>query len=893
MGILTGCKPRPEVLKGDLDDAIFAADFYHVVNGGAPPVYGDPGLFFRNTHPAQQLKKVVSDVFTRLANPTEAGITVGLSTGFGGGKTHTLIAMWHLARNIGDPTIGTELLAAAGRPRSVKVVAVDAGKAGVPVFDAHEGIQVRSLWGEIFYQLAGKRGLDLLGAADDPEASPSEGQLKEVMPAEPVLFLLDELVIYMARLSERGQGNLMGFITTLASVVGSRNQAALVVTDPREQQAYAQQAAQLVQALPGAGAKLDDIFNRKTSEFDPIGAESARVIVRRLFESVDAGAAQAASVDYHELYKRVSGDNSGLLPLDARGAEYDRQLVECYPFHPRLLKTAKERLSAMPAFQKSRGVLRLFARIIRDVWESGADLEMVNAGDINWASERIRADLLQRLNRDQFMAAVSADVEGHARGLDGEEARGIHRRVASAILLESLQNPGNSGLTREEATLAVLRPEDAGPEPVEAMDRLAGVCWHLYPSAGGNGYQFRYEPNVLKQIEERMVRIPLDDARGRVVAEAQQYFQGPQFKLSAWPASPRQVPDMADLQLVLAQDEALAKRVCMYEDDSVPGAPMPRRFLNAVLAVAPNASAFAMAMERAQRMMTAAEIESEAKGEQGKLTREQLGRIRPELIKRFRLDTMRAFDRLVLSNGTPYRLEEPLQMKDDELLQQVKGQAIVKKFLDEKKLVYQPGDNLDLDRLVDDLLPGAVPLPNRPGVYTARAVHERFLSMKGLRLLPNSEVVRQSILRAVAKGRLAMMDAEGAAYCEGMRVSGSAGARRKVEGTPGNLTLDDRLLVALAESAEAAAWMKVDEAKKPDDSLTTDPPIVYKPTQVTASSWAKTQEYAADRPLISLKLTAQTPAEAANLSHLVQPFGAVSVLLDVVVDGESKLGGRP
>lgn len=599
MGVLTGCKPRPEVLKGDLDDAIFAADFYHVVNGGAPPVYGDPALFFRNTHPAQQLKKVVSDVFTRLANPTEAGITVGLSTGFGGGKTHTLIAMWHLAQNIGDPTIGTELLAAAGRPRSVKVVAVDAGKAGVPVFDAHEGIQIRSLWGEIFYQLAGKRGLDLLGAADDPEASPSEGQLKEVMPAKPVLFLLDELVIYMARLSERGQGNLMGFITTLASVVGSRNQAALIVTDPREQQAYAQQAAQLVQALPGAGAKLDDIFGRKASEFDPIGTESARVIVRRLFESVDAGAAQAASVGYHELYKRVSGDNPGLLPLDARGAEYDRQLVECYPFHPRLLKTAKERLSAMPAFQKSRGVLRLFARIIRDVWESGADLEMVNAGDINWASERIRADLLQRLNRDQFMAAVSADVEGHARGLDGEEARGIHRRVASAILLESLQNPGNSGLTREEATLAVLRPEDAGPEPVEAMDRLAGVCWHLYPSAGGNGYQFRYEPNVLKQIEERMVRIPLDDARGRVVAEAQQYFQGPQFKLSAWPASPRQVPDMADLQLVLAQDEALAKRVCMYEDDSVPGAPMPRRFLNAVLAVAPNPSAFAMAVERA------------------------------------------------------------------------------------------------------------------------------------------------------------------------------------------------------------------------------------------------------------------------------------------------------
>jgi predicted AAA+ superfamily ATPase len=89
MGVLAGCKPRDEVLKGDLDDAIFAADFGDLRSGRAPKVYGDPATFFHNTHPAKQLGKIVLAVFERLAAKKEGGTTVRLSTGFGGGKTHT------------------------------------------------------------------------------------------------------------------------------------------------------------------------------------------------------------------------------------------------------------------------------------------------------------------------------------------------------------------------------------------------------------------------------------------------------------------------------------------------------------------------------------------------------------------------------------------------------------------------------------------------------------------------------------------------------------------------------------------------------------------------------------------------------------------------------------
>lgn len=140
MGILNGCKPRKEVLKGDLDDAIFAADFGDLIAGKAPKVYGDPKTFFQNTHPAKQLCKVIEAVFDRLADPKEGGAVIRLSTGFGGGKTHTLMALWHLAKNIVDPAMGTDLLPAAGRPKKVTTIAIDAGKAGVPIFSTHGGM---------------------------------------------------------------------------------------------------------------------------------------------------------------------------------------------------------------------------------------------------------------------------------------------------------------------------------------------------------------------------------------------------------------------------------------------------------------------------------------------------------------------------------------------------------------------------------------------------------------------------------------------------------------------------------------------------------------------------------------------------------------------------------
>ena len=254
MGILTTCTPRADVLAGDLKDAIFAADFGDVISGhaGAPEVYLNPQLFFRNTHPARDLVRIVREVFGALANPKEPGLALRLSTGFGGGKTHTLLTLWHLASNVAKAGLGTELLPAAGRPTKVHVAAVDGAKAGHPVFAQHGGVVVKSLAGELAYLLGGASAVTTLGAADDFAAQPTEAAIEALLPDGPVLILLDELVLYLSGLDDQGRKNTLNVVNKLVAIASRRPQTVLVVTDPGAQPSYAGESADLGKVLTAA-----------------------------------------------------------------------------------------------------------------------------------------------------------------------------------------------------------------------------------------------------------------------------------------------------------------------------------------------------------------------------------------------------------------------------------------------------------------------------------------------------------------------------------------------------------------------------------------------------------------------------------------------------------------
>jgi hypothetical protein len=226
-------------------------------------------------------------------------------------------------------------------------------------------------------------------------------------------------------------------------------------------------------------------------------------------------------------------------------------------------------------------------------------------------------------------------------------------------LLESLPLEANSGLDPAELTLAVVRSDEAGNEPTEALDRLSGTCWHLYPmSASANGWQFRYEPNILKQIEQRMTQVSRDDALGRLRTEVQKSFQGGFAKLMPWPPNAKAVPDRPELQLALCDNEAVAKSVVTHNDDT-PGVESPRSYRNAIVAIAADPAGIEKSVQRIQRWIAAEQIETETPNtEAGKLARDQLKKQRPELIKALKLEAARAFTRLVLADGSVLTIDE-------------------------------------------------------------------------------------------------------------------------------------------------------------------------------------------------------------------------------------------
>jgi hypothetical protein len=293
--------------------------------------------------------------------------------------------------------------------------------------------------------------------------------------------------------------------------------------------------------------------------------------------------------------------------------------------------------------------------------------------------------------------------------------------------------------------------------------------------------------------------------------------------------------------------------------------------------------------------MAAEAIEKDYKnGEAGKLTRDQLQRILPKLQKQFHVQTCRAFDRVIFAGGASYPIEEKYQVSEDMIMQRAQGQACLRKYLEEKKLIYLAGDAIDVGRFVKEILPGATPLADKPGVYTAKAIHERFLSAPGVRLIPDGAVIRQTLLKSVREGKIVIRLVDvGRAYDKNGCVEGPEGRHRRMPGELTTLSLDESVQITLSGTDTAALWIKEDKPGiKPTPGGTKETPLPPSETKVRASTWAKAEEYAKERPLLKLELIAHTPVEAQSLLPLAQPFGSESISLSVDVRGNLKDGGK-
>lgn len=563
--------PREDLREGKpLDASEFAVHLDQVRDGRAPTVYQQPADFFKRTYLTKNLSDLASEVIRRLSGiKVETSAVFNMTTQFGGGKTHSLALLYHLAQGgsqaAGWKGVGT-LLQAAGveeMPQAATAVFVGTEFDSIAGRGGDNGTPVRKTpWGEIAWQLGGAEGFDVVAEHDSTLTAPGGDVIGRILPAgKPVLILLDELMNYVNRNRKTGLGSqLYSFLQNLSEAARSRDNVVLAVSIPASELEMTTED----QSDHERYKKLLDRLGKAV--IMSVEAETSEIIRRRLFEwnRIPLDAANAVS-EYADWMVANRHQLPNWFPVDnAREA-----LVASYPFHPSVLSVFERKWQALPRFQQTRGVLRLLALWVSHAYEQGykgAHKDpLISLGTAPLEDSTFRAALFEQLGEERLDGAVTTDIVGnnhaHALRLDNEATPEVkrlrlHRKVATAIFFES-----NGGQQQGEATLPEVRLAAAEPKldignVEQCLDTLADTCYFL--SAEKNRYRFSFQPNLNKLLADRRASIATNSIRDRVRAEIQKVFAAGRGVVERiyFPERTNQVPDRAVLTLVvLAPDK--------------------------------------------------------------------------------------------------------------------------------------------------------------------------------------------------------------------------------------------------------------------------------------------------------------------------------------------------
>ena len=564
--------PREDLRDGKpLDASEFAVHLDHVRDGRAPAVYQNPAEFLERTFLTKNLRELATQVVRRLSGiKVETSAIFNLSTQFGGGKTHSLTLLYHLARN-GD---------AAKAWKGVASILQDAGLATVPVaatavfvgteFDSITGRggddgtpNRKTPWGEIAFQLGGVEGFRLVEKHEESLTAPGGDVIGKFLPKTgPVLILMDELMNYVSRTRKSGLASqLYTFLHNLSEVARSRDNVVLAVSIP---------ASELEMT---AEDQMD--FERLKKMLDRLGkamimsaeAETTEIIRRRLFEWGGLPKDALSTVDEYEEWFLA---NKQQIPSWFAADNAREALKNSYPFHPSLLSVFERKWQTLPRFQQTRGVLRLLA-----LWVSKAYAEgykgahkdpLITLGTAPLEDPLFRAALFEQLGEPRLEPAVTTDIVGrdyaHALRLDEEATQEVkkarlHRKVATAILFES-----NGGQHKGEATLPEIRLAVAEPgldigNVEQCVEALSEACYFL--NSERNRYRFSFQPNLNKLLADRRASVGAPAIEERVRAEIQKVCgSGSGVERIYFPRKSNEIPDRPVLALVVLPPENLA-----------------------------------------------------------------------------------------------------------------------------------------------------------------------------------------------------------------------------------------------------------------------------------------------------------------------------------------------
>lgn len=562
--------PREDLRDGrPIDASEFAVHLDHVRDGKAPAVYQNPEKFFERTFLTKNLADLSAEVVRRLSGiKVETSSVFNMTTQFGGGKTHALTLLYHLAKG------GS----AAGSWKGVQSVVTKAKVDKVPKaktavfvgteFDSitgrggSDGTPLRKTpWGEIAFQLGGEKAFKFVEEHEKQVIAPSTEIIRKFLPEkEPALILVDELMNYISRNRKSGLATqLYNFIQNLSEEVRAHDNVVLAVS------------------IPASELEMTSEDQTEYSRF------------KKMLDRIGKAVIMSAEEETSEIIRRRLFEWGGGLPNDAKNtiSEYAEWIIEhrqqipswfpvdnareifssTYPFHPSVLSVFQRKWQALPRFQQTRGILRLLALWVSKAYQDGFKGAykdpLITLGTAPLDDPMFRAAMFEQLGESRLEGAVTTDITGKkdafAVRLDKEAVDAIkksrlHQKSATAIFFES-----NGGQTKTEATLPEVRLAVADPDidigNVETvLESLTESCYFL--SVEKNKYRFSLLPNLNKLLADRRSNIKQERIEETVKGEIKKIFTaGNGAERFFFPEKSNQIPDRPALSVVILSPE--------------------------------------------------------------------------------------------------------------------------------------------------------------------------------------------------------------------------------------------------------------------------------------------------------------------------------------------------
>ena len=539
--------------------------------------YRDPVEFFRRSYLTESLKGMLTGAARRLAGGSGDPV-VQLQTNFGGGKTHSMLALYHLFSGAAPSELpGVDaLLREAGAPalppvRRVVLVGIRISP-GNPVTKP-DGTVVRTLWGELAWQLGGAAAYARVAADDERATSPGDVLRQLLVEHGPCLILIDEWVAYARQLHDQSDLPAGSFETqftfaqALTESVKAAGRCLLVVSLPASDSAaspHAQADEVEVGGQRGREAldRLRNVIGRVESSWRPASAEEGFEIVRRRLFEPFAAAAQFRDRDvvaraFADGYRRQHQE----FPPECRDADYEQRIAAAYPIHPEVFDRLYGDWSALVTFQRTRGVLRLMAAVIHCLWEKGDRNPLILPASLSLDDPRVLSELTRYLP-EHWAPVIEKDVDGPRalpQRIDGQVANlGKHsacRRVARTVYLGSAPSAGapRRGLEDRRIKLGCVLPGESPAVFGDALRRLSAAATYLYQD--GARYWYDTRPTVTKLAEDRAEQLRREPDRVAQAAVARLRAalrdDGGFGRVHVAPASGHDVPDERETRLVV------------------------------------------------------------------------------------------------------------------------------------------------------------------------------------------------------------------------------------------------------------------------------------------------------------------------------------------------------